>query len=220
MATGSTNSMHDSYTPVGGLVPLVNMLLGEVVFGGLGTGIYSIVLVALIAVFLTGLMIGRTPEYLGKRVGPCEQKLIMLYMLAGPACVLALTAVAVTIRGGLEGLVTNTGPHGLTEILFAYASSVANNGQSFAGLAANNAFYNLTTALAMLVGRFALAIPALALAGLFAGQGRAPVHQGTLRTDTPTFGAVLAVSIGLVAGLCYFPVLALGPLLERVLLLR
>jgi len=220
MATGSTNSMHDSYTPLGGLIPLVNMLLGEVVFGGLGTGIYSIVLVALIAVFLTGLMIGRTPEYLGKRVGPPEQKLIMLYMLAGPACVLALTAVGVTSRGGLAGLGTNAGPHGLTEILYAFASCVANNGQSFAGLNVNSAFYNWTTALAMLVGRFALAVPALALAGRFAGQGRAPVHQGTLRTDTPTFGAVLAVSIGLVAGLCYFPVLALGPLLERVSLLH
>jgi K+-transporting ATPase ATPase A chain len=220
MATGSVNSAHDSFTPVGGLVPLVNMLLGEVVFGGLGTGIYSMVLIALIAVFLTGLMIGRTPEYLGKRVGPPEQKLIMLYTLAGPACVLALTAVAVTSRGGLAGLVTNTGPHGLTEILCAYASSVANNGQSFAGLNANTTFYNLTTALAMLIGRFALVIPALALAGQFAGQGRAPVHEGTLRTDTLTFGVALAVSICLVAGLCYFPVLALGPLLERGLLLR
>ncbi len=218
LATGSTNSAHDSYSPVGGMVPLVNMLLGEVIFGGLGTGIYSIVLIALIAVFLSGLMIGRTPEYLGKRVGPTEQKLIMLYTLAGPACVLGLSAVAVVIRAGLAGLTTNGGAHGLTEILYAYASCVANNGQTFGGLNANTWFYNLTTAPAMLVGRFALAIPALALAGRFAAQGRAPAHAGTLRTDTVTFGAVLAVTICLVGGLCYFPVLSLGPLLERTLL--
>jgi K+-transporting ATPase ATPase A chain len=160
-------------------------------------------------------MIGRTPEYLGKRVGPAEQKLIILYALAGPACVLTLTAVAVTCRAGLAGLTTNAGSHGLTEILYAYASSAANNGQSFAGLSANSVFYNLTTAWAMFVGRFALAIPALALAGRFARQGRAPVHAGTLRTDTASFGVVLAVTICLVGGLCYFPVLSLGPLLER-----
>ena len=219
MATGSTNAMHDSFTPIGGMVPLVNMLLGEVIFGGLGTGIYSIVMIALIAVFLSGLMIGRTPEYLGKRVSATEQKLIMLYTLAGPACVLALTAIAVTTRAGLAGLTTNGGAHGLTEILYAYTSSVANNGQTFGGLSANSLFYNLTTAPAMLVGRFALAIPALALAGRFAAQGRAPAHAGTLRTDTLTFGAVLAVSICLVGGLCFFPALSLGPLLERALVL-
>jgi K+-transporting ATPase ATPase A chain len=220
MATGSTNSTHNSFTPVGGLVPLVNMLVGEVIFGGLGTGIYSIVLIALIAVFLSGLMIGRTPEYLGKKVGATEQKLIMLYTLAGPACVLALTAVALVTRPGLAGLATNAGPHGFTEILYAFASCVANNGQTFGGLNANTLFYNVMTVAAMLVGRFALAIPALALAGRFAAQGRAPAHAGTLRTDTATFGAVLAVSICLVGGLCYFPALSLGPLLERTLLVH
>jgi K+-transporting ATPase ATPase A chain len=220
MATGSTNSAHDSFTPVGGMVPLVNMLLGEVIFGGLGTGIYSIVLIALIAVFLSGLMIGRTPEYLGKKVSATEQKLIMLYTLAAHTFVLAFTAVAVVMRAGLAALTTNTGAHGLAEILYAYASCVANNGQTFGGLSANSFFYNLTTSVAMLVGRFALAIPALALAGRFAAQGRAPAHAGTLRTDTLTFGAVLAVSICLVGGLCYFPALSLGPLLERALLLH
>jgi K+-transporting ATPase ATPase A chain len=183
----------------------------------LGTGIYSIILVALIAVFLTGLMIGRTPEYLGKRVGPTEQKLIMLYTLAGHTVVLALAAVAVATRAGLAGLTTNTGAHGLTEILYAYSSCVMNNGQVFAGLNANTPFYNVTTVVAMLVGRFALAIPALALAGQFASQGRTTAHVGTLRTDTPTFGVVLAVSVCLVGGLCYFPALSLGPLLERAL---
>lgn len=220
LATGSTNAMHDSFTPIGGLVPLVNLILGEAIFGGLGTGMYSIILVALIAVFLTGLMIGRTPEYLGKRLGPTEQKLIMLYTLAGHTVVLALAAVAVATRAGLAGLTTNTGAHGLTEILYAYASCVMNNGQSFAGLNANTPFYNVTTVVAMLVGRFALAIPALALAGQFAGQGRTTAHVGTLRTDTPTFGVVLAVSVCLVGGLCYFPALSLGPLLERALMLR
>ena len=220
LATGSTNAMHDSFTPVGGMVPLVNMMLGEVIFGGLGTGIYCMVLVALIAVFLTGLMIGRTPEYLGKRLGPTEQKLIMLYTLAGHTFVLAFAAVAVATRAGLAGLATNSGAHGLTEILYAYVSCVANNGQSFAGLHANSLFYHLTTGSAMLVGRFALAIPALALAGRFAGQGRAVMHVGTLRTDTPAFGVVLAISVCLLGGLCYFPALSLGPLLERALLLR
>jgi len=218
MATGSTNAMHDSFTPVGGMVPLVNMMLGEVIFGGLGSGIYHMLLVALIAVFLTGLMIGRTPEYLGKRLGPAEQKLIMLFTLAGHIFVLGFSAVAAVSRAGLAGLAANTGAHGLTEILYAYTSCVATNGQSFAGLRANSQFFNLTTGLAMLIGRFALVIPALALAGRFARQGRAAAHVGTLRTDTPTFGVVLAVSVCLTGGLCYFPALSLGPLLERALL--
>jgi len=220
MATGSTNSSHDSFTPLGGLVPLVNMILGEVTFGGLGSGIYCMILVALIAVFLTGLMIGRTPEYLGKRVGPCEQKLIMLYTLAGHVFVLVFAALALTTRAGLAGLATNHGAHGLTEVLYAYASCLANNGQAFAGLNANSPFYNLTTGVVMLVGRFALVIPALALAGRFASQGRTVAHVGTLRTDTPTFGVVLALSVCLLGSLCYFPALSLGPLLERALLLH
>jgi K+-transporting ATPase ATPase A chain len=165
-STGSNNSMHDSYTSLGGMVLLVNMLLGELVFGGLGTGLYSMVMAAAIAVFLAGLMVGRTPEYLGKKIGPCENKMIMLYALAAPLFLLPLTAIALTTRAGLSGLTTNGGPHGFTEILFAYTSCFANNGQSFAGLSANAPFYNLTTALAMMVGRFGLAIPALALASL------------------------------------------------------
>ena len=170
-ATGSYNSMDDSYTPLGGGVLLANMLLGEIVFGGLGTGLYSMILVALIGLFLAGLMIGRKPEFLGKEIGIPEMKLIMLYTLAAPITILVLTAVAVTTRLGLAGLTTNTGAHGLTEILFAYASAFANNGQNFAGLSANSVFYNTTTAVAMMMGRFGLAIPALALAGLFARQG-------------------------------------------------
>jgi K+-transporting ATPase ATPase A chain len=173
------------------------------------------VMAALIAVFLAGLMIGRTPEYVGKRIGPLETKLIVICAVVAPLAILPLTAVALVTREGLAGLTTNSGPHGLTEILFAYTSSFANNGQAFAGLSANSAFYNLTTAVAMMMGRFGLAIPALALAGAVARQGRAPVTIGILRTDTPTFGILLVGSLFIVAALSYLPALALGPVLEH-----
>ena len=215
-ATGSYNSMHDSYTPLGGTVPLVNMLLGEIVFGGLGTGIYSIVMIALVALFLAGLMIGRTPAYLGKRIQACESKMIMLYILAGSISILLFTALAVLSKAGRAGLVTNTGTHGFTEILFAYASANANNGQNFAGLNANSAFYNLTTAITMMVGRFGLAIPALALAGLFASQQPTPDSAGTLPTNSLSFAVLLTSTALIVSALSYFPALALGPLLEHL----
>ncbi len=215
-ATGSYNSMHDSYTPLGGMVLLLNMLLGEVVFGGLGTGLYSMVMAALIAVFLAGLMIGRTPEYLGKKIGPAENKLIVVYAVIAPLAILPLTALALVTAGGLAGLTTNAGPHALTEILFAYTSSFANNGQTFAGLSANSVFYNLTTAVAMMMGRFGLAIPALALAGAVAQQGRAPVTIGILRTDSLTFGVLLVGSLLIMSAVSYLPALALGPILERL----
>ena len=173
-ATGSTNASDDSFVSLAGMVVLTNMLVGEVIFGGLGTGLYSIVMAAAIAVFLAGLMVGRTPEYLGKKIGPPENKMIMLYALLAPVIVLPLTAIAVSKKAGLSGLTTNYGPHGLTTILFAFTSSFANNGQAFGGLNANTVFYNLTTAIAMLAGRFGLAVPALAFAGLFAGQKTRP----------------------------------------------
>jgi len=216
-ATGSYNSMHDSYTSLGGMVLLVNMFLGELVFGGLGTGLYSMVMTAAVAVFLAGLMVGRTPEYLGKKIGPAENKMIMLFALAAPFFVLPLTAIAVSTRAGLAGLTTNGGPHGFTEILFAYASCFANNGQNFAGLNANTPFYNLTTALAMMAGRFALAIPALAFAGLFARQRITPSSSGTLPTHSLLFGVLLTVCLITMVALSYLPVLALGPVLERLL---
>src|SRR5271169_1687338 len=219
-ATGSYNSMHDSYTPIGGTVPLVNMLLGEVVFGGLGTGIYSIVMIALVALFLAGLMIGRTPAYLGKHIHPAESKMLMLYILAGSISVLLFTALAVLTKAGLTGLVTNTGTHGFTEILFAYASANANNGQNFAGLNANSVFYNLTTATTMMVGRFGLAIPALALAGLFASQQPTPESAGTLPTNSLSFAVLLTSTALIVSALSYFPALALGPLLEHLTMVR
>ncbi len=219
-ATGSYNSMHDSYTSLAGMVLLVNMLLGEVVFGGLGTGLYSMVMAAAIAVFLAGLMVGRTPEYLGKKIGPAENKMIMLYALAAPLIVLPLMAIAVSTRAGLSGLTVNGGPHGFTEILFAYTSCFANNGQNFAGLDANTPFYNLTTALAMMVGRFGLAIPALAFAALFARQRNTPESSGTLPTHSFTFGILLTLSLIIIVALSYLPALALGPVLERLLLGR
>jgi K+-transporting ATPase ATPase A chain len=216
-ATGSFNSMHDSYTSLGGMVLLVNMLLGELVFGGLGTGLYSMVMAAAIAVFLAGLMVGRTPEYLGKKIGPAENKMIMLYALAAPLVVLPLAAIAVNTRLGLSGLTVNNGPHGLTEILFAYASCFANNGQSFASLSANTPFYNLTTGLAMMMGRFGLAIPALAFAGLFGRQRNTPSSLGTLPTHSLVFGVLLTACLITMVALSYLPALALGPLLERLL---
>jgi K+-transporting ATPase ATPase A chain len=215
-ATGSTNAADDSFTSLGGLVLLVNLLLGEVIFGGLGTGIFSMIMTAAIAVFLAGLMIGRTPEYLGKHIGPNESKMIVLYALTGPVTILILTAIAISTRAGLAGLTTNAGPHGLTEILFGFASSFANNGQAFAGLNANLPFYNITTAIAMMAGRFGLAIPALMFAGMFARQKERPQSRGTLRTDTFTFGALLSTFLIIFTALSYLPVLALGPVLEQL----
>jgi K+-transporting ATPase ATPase A chain len=216
-ATGSTNAADDSFTSLGGLVLLINLLLGEIVFGGLGTGILGMIMTAAIPVFLAGLMIGRTPEYLGKKIGPAENKVIMLYALAGPLTILILSAVAVATKAGVAGLTTNGGPHGLTEILFAYASCFANNGQSFGGLSTNTGFYNFTTAIAMMVGRFGLAIPALAFAGLFARQKIVPRSVGTLSTDSLSFAFLLTTYLVIGTALSYLPALTLGPALERLL---
>jgi len=215
-ATGSYNSMHDSYTALGGAVLLVNMLLGEIVYGGLGAGLYSIIVIALLGLLLAGLMVGRTPEYLGKKIGPEESKMLTLYVLASPLAILPLTALGVATKAGLAGLTTNTGAHGLTEILFAFASCVANNGQSFAGLNANSPFYNLTTIAAMMVGRFGLAVPALALAGYFAAQTRRFGGEGTIRTDSFIFGVLLLATALIVCGLSFFPALTLGPVLDHL----
>jgi K+-transporting ATPase ATPase A chain len=219
-ATGSNNSMDDSYTSLGGMVLLVNMLLGELVFGGLGTGLFSMVMAAAIAVFLAGLMVGRTPEYLGRKIGPAENKMIMLYALASPLVVLPLTAIAISTRLGLAGLTVNTGPHGFTGILFAYASCFANNGQGFASLNASTPFYTLTTALAMIVGRYGLAIPALGFAALFGRQRNTPSSLGTLPTYSFVFGMLLTTCLIVMVALSYLPALALGPVLERLLLGR
>jgi K+-transporting ATPase ATPase A chain len=213
-ATGSYNAMHDSFRPLGVLVPLVNMLLGEVIFGGLGTGVYSIVMVALVGIFMGGLMIGRTPEYLGKTIKTAEAKLVAWYTVLTPLVVSLLTAWAVAIGAGRAGLVTNDGSRGFTEILFAYASCMANNGQTMAGLNANSPFYNLTTAVAMAAGRFGLAALALALAGRLAAQARTPETVGSMPCDTPTFGVLVLGSVVLLAALCFLPALVLGPVAE------
>jgi K+-transporting ATPase ATPase A chain len=213
-ATGSYNSMHDSYQPLGVLVALVNLLLGEVVFGGLGTGLYSMVMIALIGVFMGGLMVGRTPEYLGKTITGVEMKLVALYTLLTPLVVLPLTSLAVATDAGRAGLVTNAGPRGFTEVLFAYASCMANNGLSMAGLDANSVFYNLSTPVAMLAGRFGLAALALSLAGRFAAQGRKAPGLGTLPSDTVTFAVLVLGTVLLVGALSFLPALALGPIAE------
>jgi K+-transporting ATPase ATPase A chain len=215
-ATGSYNSMLDSFEPLGVTVALVNMLLGEIVYGGLGTGLYGMVFVALLALFIGGLMVGRSPEHLGHRLGPIEMKIIALYTLLGPFTVLVLTAVAVVTEAGRAGLTTNAGPHGFTEILFAHASAFSNNGQTMAGLSANSIFFNTTTIIAMLAGRFGLAVLALALAGRFAATSRRPASVGTMPSDGVLFGVLLAGTAILVGGLSFLPALALGPILEHL----
>lgn len=170
----------------------------------------------LFAVFVAGLMVGRTPEYVGKRLTPVETRLLAIYILIGPAAVLLLTALAVVAPAGVAGLTTNSGPHGLTELLNAYTSSFSNNGQTFGGLSANSLFFNLTTAVAMLLGRFGLAIPALLLAGAFARQPIRGATVGTLPTDTPLFGGVVIGTLLIVGALTYLPALALGPIVEQL----
>jgi potassium-transporting ATPase potassium-binding subunit len=215
-ATGSYNAMHDSFRPLGVLVPLVNMLLGEVTFGGLGTGLYSMVMVALVGIFMGGLMIGRTPEYLGKTIRAPEAKLIAWYSLLTPLVVSLLTAWAAATDAGRAGLVTNGGSRGFTEVLFAYASCMANNGQTMAGLNANSSFFNLTTAVAMVAGRFGLAALALALAGRFAAQARKAETIGSMPCDTLTFGVLVLGSVVLLGALCFLPALVLGPIAEQL----
>jgi K+-transporting ATPase ATPase A chain len=215
-ATGSFNSMHDSYMPLGNAAPLVNMLLGEPIFGGLGTGLYSMILMVLLALFFAGLMTGRTPEFLGETVGPSESRLVGLYVIAFPFVVLCLTAVAVVAGAGQVGLTLHSGAHGFTEIVFAYASSAANNGLTMASLNANSVFYNTTTVIAMLVGRFVLAVLALALAGQFAQKATRPVTIATVSTASVLFAAYLVAIIAIIGGLSYFIVLALGPVAEQL----
>lgn len=216
-ATGSYNAMHDSFTPLGGAVPLVNMLLGEINYGGLGTGLVSMLMIALLGLFITGLMVGRSPSYCGKALGPRELQLIALYTVVAPVAILVLTAITVVAAPGLAGLTTNQGAHGFTEILFAYASAFANNGQNFAGLSANSPFYNNMTAIAMMLGRFGLAIPALALAGSFASAPRREgAEVGTVPTSSLLFGGVMISTAVIVGALSFFPALALGPIVEHL----
>src|SRR5215470_913748 len=212
---GAVNAMHDSYTPIGGLVPIVNMQLGEVIFGGVGCGLYGMLLFAIIALFIAGLMVGRTPEYLGKKLEAREVKLAMLAMLSVPLATLAFTAIATVLPAGLAGP-ENAGPHGFSEILYAYVSQSNNNGSAFAGLTGNTPFYNLTGAIAMMIGRFAIAIPVLAIAGSLAAKKLVPASAGTFPTDNGLFVALLIGIIIITGGLIYFPADALGPFVEHL----
>lgn len=215
-SNGSVNSMHDSYTPLGGLVALVMMQLGEVVFGGVGSGLYGMLAFVIVAVFVSGLMVGRTPEYLGKKIEAYEMKMAALVILIMPVIVLGLTALAVVTQAG-RAAVSNPGPHGFSEVLYAFTSQGNNNGSAFAGLRGNNSFYNLSGGLAMLIARYWLAIPVLALGGGLGQKKRVSATAGTLPTHTPLFVAWLIGVVLLVGALNFLPALALGPIAEQLL---
>ena len=214
---GAVNAMHDSLLPLAGLIPMVNMLLGEVVVGGIGSGLYGILVFVLITVFIAGLMVGRTPEYLGKKIEAREVKLAMLAILATPVGVLGLGALAMIAPAGLAGIAA-AGPHGLSEVLYAFASAANNNGSAFGGLSGNSVFYNTTLAVAMVIGRFGIIIPVLAIAGSMAAKKIVPPSAGTFPTHGGLFITLLIGVILVVGGLTYFPVLALGPVVEHLAL--
>ncbi|HSO93968.1 MAG TPA: potassium-transporting ATPase subunit KdpA [Candidatus Dormibacteraeota bacterium] len=214
-STGSVDSSHDSFTPIGGLVPLVLIQLGEITPGGVGAGLYGMLAFVVIAVFIAGLMVGRTPEYLGKKIESKEVRLAMLVVLVGVFNILCFTALAVLTKGGQAGPL-NPGAHGFSEILYAFSSTNGNNGSAFAGLSGNTVWYNTTLGIAMWVGRFIFVIPVLALAGALAGKKVVPAGKGTLATDTPLFGGLLIGVIVIVGALTFFPALALGPILEQL----
>jgi K+-transporting ATPase ATPase A chain len=209
--------MHDSFTPLGGFVPLFLMQLGEVVFGGVGTGLYSILVFAIVGVFIAGLMIGRTPEYLGKKIEAFEMKMTSIAILVMPAIVLVGTAVAVSASAGQAG-VANPGAHGFSEILYAFTSAGNNNGSAFAGLSANTPFYNVALGLVIWFGRYWPIVAVLAVAGSLAAKKRVPVTSGTMPTHGPTFVVLLIGTILLVGALTFVPALALGPVVEHLLL--
>jgi len=215
---GAVNSMHDSYTPIGGLVPLVNMMLGEVIFGGVGAGMYGILIFVVLAVFIAGLMVGRTPEYLGKKIEAFDVQMAMLAVLVFPLVILVFTGISVVSPEFGTSSIWNPGPHGLTEILYAYTSGTANNGSAFAGISANTRWYNITLATAMLIGRFLIIIPMLALAGNLARKNLVPPSLGTFPVTTPLFASLLVGVIVIVGVLTFFPVLSLGPIVEHFLM--
>ncbi len=214
---GCVNAMHDSFTPIGGLVPLVNMQLGEVVFGGVGAGLYGMLVMVVLTVFIAGLMVGRTPEYLGKKIQAREVQMAMLYVLIFSAAVLTLTAIASVASAGLAGR-NNAGPHGLSEILYAFTSTAANNGSAFAGLTGTTYFYNTLLGLNTLIGRFAMMVPMLALAGFLAEKKIVAESVGTFPVTTPLFVGLLVAVILIVSALTFFPALSLGPLVEHFLM--
>jgi potassium-transporting ATPase potassium-binding subunit len=214
---GAVNAMHDSFTPIGGLVPIVNMQLGELIFGGVGAGLYGMLSMVILTVFIAGLMVGRTPEYLGKKIQSREVRMVMLYVLAAPIFVLGMTGIAAVLPAGLAGR-SNMGPHGLAEILYAFTSTFANNGSAFAGLTGATYFYNTMFGIAMLAGRFILIVPVLALAGFLSERKIAAASAGSFPVDTPLFVMLLIGVILIVGALTFFPVLSLGPIVEHFLM--
>ena len=212
---GAVNAMHDSFTALGGMIPLINMQLGEIIIGGVGAGLYGMLIFVVVAVFVAGLMVGRTPEYLGKKIEAKEVKMAILGILCLPLMMLGMTAIATVVPAGLAGT-ANPGPHGFSEILYAYTSAAANNGSAFGGLSANTLFYNVTLAFGMLVGRFFIHIPVLALAGSLAAKKTVPSSAGTFPTHGTLFVGLLVGVIMIVGGLTFFPSLALGPVTEHL----
>jgi K+-transporting ATPase ATPase A chain len=220
-SNGSVNAMHDSFTPLGGFVPLFNIQMGEVIFGGVGSGLYGMLIFAIIAVFIAGLMVGRTPEYLGKKIEAYEMKMASLGILVMPLTVLVGTAIAVLTVGGTATIFNTTpAPHGFSEVLYAFTSAGNNNGSAFAGLGANTLFYNTALGIAMLIGRFWIAIPALAIAGSLARKKIVPAGPGTLPTQTPLFIVMLLGVVLLVGVLTFIPALALGPFVEQLMMMH
>jgi len=213
---GAVNAMHDSFTPLGGMVALVNMQLGEVIFGGVGAGLYGMLVFVVLTVFIAGLMVGRTPEYLGKKIEAREMKLAMLYVLIFPLLILGFSAWASVVPYGTSSI-ANPGPHGLSEILYAFSSGAGNNGSAFAGINANTRFYNLALGADMLVGRFLMIVPALAIAGSMAGKKVIPAGPGTFPTNGPLFVGLLVSVVIIVGALTFFPALSLAPIVEHFL---
>jgi K+-transporting ATPase ATPase A chain len=212
---GAVNAMHDSFTAIGGMIPLIDIQLGEIIIGGVGAGLYGMLLYVVIAIFVAGLMVGRTPEYVGKKIEAKEVKMAMLAILVLPLMYLGWTAVAVVVPSAVAAT-NNAGPHGFTEILYAYVSQTGNNGSAFAGLNGNNPFYNLTGAVAMFVGRFWMIIPAIAIAGSLAAKKSVPASAGTFPTTGGLFVGLVVGVIVIIGGLTFFPALALGPIVEQL----
>ncbi len=215
-STGSVNSMHDSFTPLGGGVVMAHMMLGEVSPGGVGVGLSGVLVMAILAVFIAGLMVGRTPEFLGKKIQSNEMKMVALYVLAMPAAVLGFTGASMLVGSVLDTTMWNTGSHGFSEILYAFASAGNNNGSAFAGITANTHWMNTTLGIAMLIGRFLLILPVLAIAGALAQKRATPATAGTFPTHTPLFVGLVVGVILIVGGLTFFPALALGPIVEHL----
>jgi K+-transporting ATPase ATPase A chain len=217
VSNGSVNAMHDSLSPLAGMVAMINLMLGEIIFGGVGSGLYGMVIFIILTVFIAGLMVGRTPEYLGKKIQKFEVQMAIVAVLAPNVVILLFAAVASVTNPGLSSL-NNPGPHGLSEILYAYASAAGNNGSAFAGLNANTVFYNLTIGIGMLIGRFGIIIPVMAIANSMARKNITPSSAGTFHTDNWLFVGLLIAVILIVGGLTHFPALSLGPIAEHLLM--